>query len=240
MAEPIPPPIQSAVLAVLRAVKEAGLRAVNRTSLVKFVYLLDCLHAEQQAGQTASASHWYFDKFGPFATDLVAGIDRMAEIGLIEAREGSHGNKDFVLYRLGEYPQGPALTDVGLSHHTAGRMGQWVRKFSGDLPKLLDFVYFHTEPMRAATPGNALSFASLATHHEVGRYEPVHVADQKRLFRLLELSNKMGQTFRASLAAQQANARTPTPYDAVYTQAMTAFDEQDDVEPLTFDAELPS
>ena len=86
MADLPSPQIESSVLAALQAVKDAGLRSVTRTTLVKFVYLLDCLYAEEHGGQTASKSRWYFDKFGPFARDLVAGIDAMVHIGLLQSK----------------------------------------------------------------------------------------------------------------------------------------------------------
>lgn len=238
MAELPSSSIQSAVLAVLRAVKDAGLRTVARTALVKFVYLLDCLHAEEHKGATASGSHWYFDKFGPFATDLIAGIDSMAHVGMIQTRDGSGGDKEFTLYWLGEFPRGPELTELGLSAGKAGRLGQWVRKFSGDLPKLLDFVYFHTEPMRDTTPGRALSFDSLAIPGPNAAHMPVHVVDHKRLFRLLELSNQMGKTYRSSVEAAEKQPPNAAVYDAVYANAMMAFDDEETPEALPFHANL--
>lgn len=230
--------IRSSVLAVLRAVKDAGLPPIARTALVKFVYLLDCLHAEEHQGATASASRWYFDKFGPFATDLIAGIDSMAHVGMIQAREGSGGDKEFTLYWLGEFPQGPALSELGLSAGKAGRLEQWVRIFSRNLPKLLDFVYFHTEPMRDALPGRALSFDSLGVPGETAAYVPVRVADHQRLLRLRQLSSEMGKAYRAAATVAEQSSPKANIYDEVYTNAMLAFDEDEKAETLAFHADL--
>jgi hypothetical protein len=230
--------IRDSILAVLRTVKDAGLRSVTRTALVKFVYLLDCLHAEEHKGATASASRWYFDKFGPFATDLIAGIDSMAHVGMIQTGDGSRGDKEFTLYWLGEFPRGPALTEIGLSAGKAGRLEQWVRKFSGDLPKLLDFVYLHTEPMRDAAPGRALSFDSLAIPGPNAAHVPVHVVDHERLFRLLALSNQMGKTYRASVEAAEKQPPNAAIYDPVYANAMAAFEDEEKAEAVQFHANL--
>jgi len=237
MAELPSSSIQSSVLAVLRAVKDAGLRSVARTALVKYVYLLDCLHAEEHRGATASGSRWYFDKFGPFATDLITGIDNMARVGMIQTRDGSGGDKEFTLYWLDEFPRGPALSEVGLSAGKAGRLEQWVRKFSGDLPKLLDFVYFHTEPMRDTTPGRTLSFDSLAVSGSTAAYVPVRVADHQRLLRLRQLSSEMGKAYRDAATASDKSPKIDV-YDAVYTNALIAFDEEEKADDLAFHADL--
>jgi len=83
------------------------------------------------------------------------------------------------------------------------------------------------EKSREATPGRALSFESLGLQQTVGCYEPVRVADQKRLYRLLELSNKMAQSYRASVEVQEAKPITLSRYDDVYVRAMAGFDEED-------------
>lgn len=238
MAELPSSQIQSSVLAVLQAVKDAGLPSVTRTALVKLVYLLDCLHAEEHGGQTASQSRWYFDKFGPFAKDLVTGIDTMAHVGMLQSRNSEVREGDFTLYWLGEFPRGPRLRDLGLSIGNTGRFEQWVRKYSKDLPKLLDYVYFNTAPMEGATPGRALSFDLVANPSATGPYEPIRVSDQGRLFRLLELSHRIGQAYEAATDAR-SKQRAPAPiYDETYKRAMIAFDEQDAVEDLSFRADL--
>jgi len=224
--------IQSAVLAVLRAAKDAGLGSITRTVLVKFVYLLDCLHAEDHGGETASRAGWYFDKFGPFAVDLVAGVDAMVSASVIQSQQGEGRERDFMLYWLGEFPRGPALADTGLSVGKAGRFEKWIRKYSHDLQKLLDFVYFHTEPMDGALPGRPLSFDSLAAAASAARYEPVHVADHSRLYRLLELSNKLSQKYEASAVAQKKELPFEPIYDEVYARAMRIFDDEEAVEDL--------
>ena len=132
------------------------------------------------------------------------------------------------------------MRDVGLSVGKAGRFEQWVRKYSGDLPKLLDFVYFHTAPMESAEPGRGLSFDALATKAETGPYQPVHVSDQSRLFRLLELSNRLGKAYVASGAAREQREIAEPIYDEIYARAMMTFDEQDAVEDLEFHADLRS
>ena len=230
--------VRSSVLAVLRAVKDAGLPHLTRTALVKFVYLLDYLYAEEHAGETASGSRWYFDKFGPFAADLASGIDSLERVGTIQSRGGYAADGDFTLYWLGEFPRGPSFMEVGLSINKAGVLEQWIRKFSRDLSKLLDFVYFHTDPMRDAVPGRALSFAPLAASDDVTSYSPVCVADQSRLYRLLELSNKMRERYRASLAAAKEHPAPTDIYDAVYANAMMAFDEEESDRDVAFHADL--
>lgn len=214
------------------------MRQVSKTALVKLVYLLDCLHAEGNAGATASRSQWYFHHYGPFARDLMDGIDVLAERGLIASREGAYGDKDFTLYWLGEYPQGPSLRDVGLSSSLGARFAALVSKFGNDLAKLLDHVYFRTLPMQDTTPGEALDFTGLGEMSTAAPFRPVAIRDHAAILRIAEVANRFRMKAQERQGAERALKAHRPIYDGEFERAMA--DEPVEEGDYTFEVALGS
>lgn len=223
--------MQDVILAVLRAVREAGLGRITRTTLIKLIYLLDCLHAETHGGRTASGSAWYFYSYGPYASDLAGAVGEMASRGIIHDYSAEHGDQEYTQYWLGEFPLGPALSDVGLAPAQAARFGSLIRKFRQDLSGLLDHTYFKTLPMRLATPGQNIDFSVLRGVGEVKPHHQVGITNQTRLMRILQL----GANLERKYADLEGNARAMAAhcpiYDRAYSEGMTAMDAELQNEP---------
>lgn len=216
--------MQDAVLAVLRAVREAGVGRVNRTTLIKLVYLLDCLHAETHEGGTASGSAWYFYSYGPFAADLVGVIGEMVSRGTIHDYSAEHRDQEYTQYWLGEFPPGPALSDVGLAPAQAARFGSLIRKFRQDLSGLLDHTYFKTLPMQLATPGQNIDFSVLRGVGEVKLHHQVGITDQAKLLRILQLGASLERKYADSEGSARAMAAHRPIYDRAYSEGMAGMD----------------
>lgn len=228
---PVPAPMQDSVLAVLRAVREAGLGRINRTTLIKLVYLLDCLHAETNEGGTASGSAWYFHSYGPFATDLVGAVGEMASRGIIHDYSAEHRDQEYTQYWLGEFPLGPALSDVGLAPAQAARFGSLIRKFRQDLSGLLDHTYFKTLPMQVATPGQNIDFSVLRGVGEVKPHHQVGITDQEKLMKILQLGASLERRYADLEGNARAIAAHRPIYDRAYSEGMTAMDAELQNEP---------
>lgn len=234
----VPAPLEHTILAVLAEAKALGIR-LNRTALFKFVYLLDCLHAEGHGGNTASEAQWYFHHYGPFAVDLAEGLDALTARGVIQSRDASFKGKDFTQYWLGEYPIGPTLADIGLHGGLASRFSQWLRKFSGDISKLLDHVYFNTLPMANAVPGSNLDFSELAQDAPSTRRPHAHIKDPTKILRLAQLQENMKQSFLARPSGNLVREIHRPIYDDVYRDAMALLDDGEAIdEPIVFNATL--
>jgi len=235
----IPPNIQTAVLAVLREARESGVGRISRTTLFKLIYLLDCLHAEGHEGQISSGAGWYFHTFGPFAIDLAGGIDELVSRNVIQSAAGEFGDKEFSLYWLGEYPTGPSLAEAGLVGTASSRFASMVRKYSHDLSKLLDYTYFRTLPMRDATPGKRIDFGVLAGQGQSSVHRHTHVADQAKIMKLLQASERLAQKFSTNAGNARALAAHRPIYDRKFAESMAAMDQVDlDEAPIIFDASL--
>lgn len=230
--------MKSAILAALEAAKEAHVRALTRTALVKYVYLLDCLYAEGHNGETASGARWHLNHYGPFAVDLVEAIDTFESQGVIQSNDGAVGNKDYQLYRLPEHMRGQRLSEFGLSAPQEHRFTSLLKKVANDLGKLLDHVYFETSPMAEARKvGDLLDFSPGRYPPQSGPRQHLHIKDQAKIFRLLELNEKLKQKRRTRSNNALAWATHRPIYDAAYREAMAAADVETDVasEPITVD-----
>lgn len=108
-----------------------------------------------------------------------------------------------------------------------------------DLSKLLDYVYFDTLPMKGATPGNRIDFSILAEQATFQAHRHVHVTDQAKHFRLMELSDRLTKKFSAGLGNARALAAHRPIYDNAFAGAMAAMDGEDLIEgAIPFDARL--
>lgn len=235
---PVPVQMQKAVLAVLRAVRDAGLGRVNRTTLVKLVYLLDCYYAETHKGDTASQSGWYFYSYGPFAGDLMGAISEMAGRGEIQSHSGEHRDIEYTQYWLGEFPQGPSLSDVGVGSAQALRFASVVRKFHDDLSGLLDHIYFKTLPMKGAIPGRDIDFSvfkgmgELKPHHQVG------ITDQSKLMKILQLGARLEGRYVELRGNSKAMAAHRPIYDRAYVESLASMDDEANDPDIAFSARL--
>lgn len=235
----VPAPLQNSVLAVLAQAKASGVNRLGRTALFKFVYLLDCLHAESHEGKTASEVHWYFHHFGPYAVDLASGIDELDKISVIQSIASSHGDKDTTQYWLGEYPLGPSLNDVGLTPLQAATFSAWLRLFRNDLSKLLNHVYFRTSPMQHAAPGATIDFKMLADQAGAKPHARTHIKDPARLMRILQLQESLKNSRQQRRPQDLINEIHRPIYDDIYETSMAAMDEDDKIEePINFSAKL--
>ena len=229
-------PVRNAILAVLQLAKDEGIRGLTRTALVKMVYLLD-LASAQDGKPPYSRQEWRFLSYGPYSQAVAEGIDTLATQGALQSRSGQRGDRDFMVYWLGEYPQGPSLETLGLSVNAANRYRNWTRSFASDLQKLLDFVYFRTAPMISAHPFDILNF-DIATDLTESQSAKVRVRDPKVMIELRRLFNNLGQAYL------QKTERTASPpvhrpiHDAEYYRAMFSIEEADEDGTIDFSARI--
>jgi hypothetical protein len=205
--------VSSAVTALLIAAEEVGVASLIRTTLHKFVYLLDVYEAEFAGGVPFTGVNWQFLHYGPFSAEVASGIDMLAASGglIAETRTRADDDTEFVSYTLNR--RGPSLADLGVSGYSRLRLNSDIQRFSKDLSALLNYVYFRTEPMSDAVPGQNLSFAECrrrATsdyrHVQMKKLEP------KKLTAAREALAKLSAKQKSTVAVGQ--------YDEIYARGL--------------------
>lgn len=149
---------ESSLLAILSSARHAGINKLTRTELIKYLYLVDVYVAEETSGTKWTDVEWQFLHFGPFSAAVASSLDSLVAKSFIIESTVSGTNRDGNLYSI---PVWKALSEesFGFPRGATLKLQQAIRKFSGDLARLLNYVYFRTEPMSAARPGETLDFS---------------------------------------------------------------------------------
>jgi len=123
------------------------------TRLVKLLYLADLEWRRNHGGEPLAELTWKFLHFGPYANELadyLGGPD--VEVTELE------GGKEARRFVFGEDVEGHGLPD-----DVVALLRQLVKKWGNvELNRLLDYVYFDTEPMENANRYELLDFSRLA------------------------------------------------------------------------------
>jgi uncharacterized phage-associated protein len=144
--------------------------AVTETRLIKYLYLADLFHARIRQGKTLTGWPWAFVYFGPYCTEAYDALQQAVSLSLIEENyrdskyEGSDKYRLLSIAKDEEDEDPPISKELHIS--ITSQLQQIIRKYGDDTACLLDFVYFDTEPMRNAMPGQKLDF-SIAQKQEI-------------------------------------------------------------------------
>jgi hypothetical protein len=128
---------------------------VNQTKLVKLLYLIDVERAAS-ARPSLTGLRWVFFHYGPYALELPETLEKMEGSEVIVSQW-----RDAKLYRAA--PGAPTGEDWPSG--TRSLVDSVLRRYAElELNELLDFVYFHTAPMRGAIRGEPLDMTQARTN----------------------------------------------------------------------------
>ncbi len=192
-----------------------------RTTLVKFLYLLDVYTAEHNAGKPISGSEWRFLHFGPFSPQIASVLEDLSaqHAMLADQRETEDGDKEFVLYSLSDWQRVADLRQLGIPGSIQTRLHADFKRYGKDLPSLLDYVYFRTTPMTDAQPGDVLDFSGCL------RIAPEDVRPVQ-MNKLRPKAIKLARNkLREMITSRKAQERVEQgPYDEAYYAALSILD----------------
>lgn len=197
--------------------KESNL---SKTKLLKLLYLFDVEYYRLHQ-QTFTGFQWKFFHLGPWTNEIDPLLDELVHSGELVPKPYSTQEYDSYNYESAEE------TDIG-SRFTSVRdegvlkrvLVTWAERPVGEI---LDYVYFHTEPMEHGIRNAPLDF-SLISNQPPERYtrssSGTPPAEAARL-------RKAIQEKQASLRRQQHGTFefTPPRYDEEFFQALSKLDE---------------
>jgi hypothetical protein len=182
----------------------ANYRGVRLTQvrLVKFLYLADLYFARERSGETLTGWPWVFVHYGPYCSEAMSSIDEANTRGLIVATsyESRFGPEEREVYSCDE---DTSAFEHELPIYVLSPLKGAVKRWGEDTPGLLDFVYFETEPMLQALPGQRLNF-SLARKPQHDRPIKALPLPREKRERALSLVQHMRKTYE-----EQAKLRVP-------------------------------
>jgi hypothetical protein len=146
---PTDPDLRALIAYIVAKARDRGI-TLNRTKLVKLLYLID---VERVRGRRAPLTglEWVFFHYGPYAFELIETLDAMEGAELVADRF-----YDSILYRAA--PGAPDAEDWNAA--TKSTVDRVIDRFAPlELNTLLDYVYFHTGPMADAERGMPLDLS---------------------------------------------------------------------------------
>jgi hypothetical protein len=164
---------------VTRLATERG-TVLTPLRLVKLLYLADLYYARENSGETLTGWPWAFVHYGPYCREAMQAVDASVGRELITALpyESKYDREENYVYRC-DSEEADAVEDRLPIYVTSPLKGA-VRKWADDSPQLLDYVYFGTEPMINAKPGERLDF-SLAQRVSIEKPLPMIMLTKDKL-----------------------------------------------------------
>lgn len=187
--------------------------------LVKFLYLADLFWAREHEGRTLTGWPWAFVHFGPFAREALDTIEHASRAGLVGARpyRSKYTDDDYNLYVV-EDDRAAGLADR-LPVAVVGPLQDTIRRWADDTPALLDYVYFHTEPMTDARPGELLDFTKALKTEDLRPIRMTQLSGHQ-IKKAKEAARALAERYRKSVEATRA--QDAAVYDDDFVNALRA------------------
>jgi hypothetical protein len=212
--------LEDLVLGVLNLVRSEGGFA-TKTKLLKILYLSD-IEAYRDTRSTLTGFDWIFHLYGPWTPEFDELLDGMTSKGLIEVQPGNRRDLDTqFIVALG----GGSLDKLSIPVLTWASIGRLARFWANEpTGEILNYVYFHTEPMRDAKGGERIDFSTVAAREGAPLYRRAESSADKKQLRSAR------REFREALQLRKnpSQAFTPPTYDETFCQGIEAFDDQSD------------
>jgi uncharacterized phage-associated protein len=203
------------------------------TRFVKFLYLAEILYL-QYSKERLTNWEWIFWDYGPYCTDSLNALDVAVKNAIIISTNYSSKFDEESDFKLIGYPKDRYKYQEDLESHIAKiekdipvmvRIGmkQLIKKYGGNTSELLNYVYFKTEPMKAASPRSKISFDHITQTDT--KLEPIKVTI-KNVKKMREAITRMKSNM---LNNKNANLNINVKYiDADYIVGMEALNRLDD------------
>ncbi len=193
-----------------------------KTALVKLLYLAD-VEAVRRGLPRLSSVSWLYYKYGPYAFEIEDVLKQLAGSAIDEMERVSQTGRKYQTYRIGE-----PISSL-LSPEEKALLNFVIERWAGEsLEKLLNYVYFETEPMLAAEWGEPLDFSMIPQREEHVDVKDIVVrgGGQEAVGRLRKFKEQFWRVQEAG-RGQRVRPSPPPRYDGVFQQALKAMDEDD-------------
>ncbi len=212
------PEAKDLALAILTRIEEREGTA-NKTKLLKLMYLADIEHY-RTTRETITGFDWLFFLYGPWAKDYDALLEQLDAEGTITLEKWSTGSVEGE--RVSTRTR-VSLDKVGFSNDAFFRTQRQVDAWADSgIPRLLDYVYFQTEPMQNAEKMKPLDFTKVSKEPPMlyrRRSSGTSPGDIQRLRRRFLETKKQG--------ADEPFPYQSAPYDAAFLDAMSILEREE-------------
>jgi uncharacterized phage-associated protein len=126
---------------------------IGKVRITKLLYLLD-VEYYRDSGSTFTGLNWIYYKYGPYTAEI---DDVLSQVGIKLEEEAFTSTKSIKRLMVSE-----SIASYSVDTHLENYLHRiWTTWGMESLPRLLDFVYFETEPMLDAKRGEQLDFSKV-------------------------------------------------------------------------------
>jgi uncharacterized phage-associated protein len=182
---------------------------VGKVRITKLLYLLD-LEYYRDHGSTFTGLNWIYYKYGPYTAEI---DDVLSQVGIKLEEEAFTSKKSIKRLMVSE-----SVSAYSVDTHLENYLHRiWTAWGMESLPRLLDFVYFETEPMLDAKRGEPLNFNKV-TKKEIPKKIKWTSEKQKKL-------QEIGKSIREKLTKISLPASPQFPQET--TEILRIWDEDE-------------
>ncbi len=194
---------------------------VNKTKLFKYLYLID-IESYRRTGGTLTDFNWIFYHYGPWARECEDLYSNLKEAGEIIIKTGSRPDLGTEFVEASEPVNlEDVIEDWRLEHAIRNLVDRWADRSLGEM---LEYVYFHTEPMEEAERGKPLDFSKV---ERAFHPQPVVLKRQAPDKAEVQRMRKAVAERKACQPEPKSERFTPAPYDDNYFEALRIMEEED-------------
>ena len=217
-----PPQINLVALvkAILTRAKEKE-GFVTKTKLFKYLYLID-VECYRRIGSSLTGFQWIFHHYGPWSQQCEEFYRELRDGGEIFIRSGSRPDleTEFVTSSNPEELE-DVIDNVGLELEVRRIVDRWADQ---PLKELLNYVYFHTEPMEDAERGKPLDFSKV----EPRPLQPITSRKEAPKKALVERMRRAIAEKKSAAVPVRPTVFTPPPYDDAYFEALRVMEDDEE------------
>jgi Protein of unknown function (DUF4065) len=209
------------ITAVVTYVRECG-GAPTKTKILKLLYLLD-IESYRKTGATLTGFDWKFYRFGPWAASYDEALQAAVQANRITINAPNADEGVVFLNPVQKFLLAELFPNV-VQELTAKRIIEtWAAR---PTVELLDYVYFHTAPMRDAVRNELLDFSTVTHEEKLPHYTGIksQMDGRERDRKRKELLRRLESTTKAPIPPLDP----PPKYDDEYWSALAKLESDPD------------
>jgi hypothetical protein len=193
---------------------------VTKTKLLKLIYLFDVEYYRVHR-QTFTGFNWKFFHLGPWTREFDPLVEDLVRSRVLEENTSAKQDYDTKFFRTPEiYDTSGLFSTFSDESILRSVLNTWSESSTGEI---LDYVYFHTEPMEHGVRNEILDFSSI-NHEKSEKYvRPKSASSEKEI-------GKLRKAFQERRNQTQGVTRfqfTPPRYDDEFEKAIQKIEAAD-------------
>ena len=196
---------------------------LNKTKLIKYLYLIDVEYYRRHE-QTFTGFDWIFYDFGPWAYEYNDVFNELSTSPDFTIKTGSRSDLDTqFISTSADIELSSIFKDITDESIARTLIDRWADE---SLNQMLNYVYFHTEPMDRAKRHQRLDFSKVRKMEVIPKCKltkgNLTKSEKEEIRRRIQKGISLKRT------APENNSFSPPKYDRVYFEGMMILEDESD------------